>query len=61
MERVTLYETKEMNINTLNKNKLLATEMNFWRRSLGVSILQRRRNIRMEMRIERDIAEEIER
>lgn len=43
--------------------KLLTTEMDFWRSYLGVSRQQIRRNVDiiMEMGIERDIVEEIER
>lgn len=63
VESVTLYGAEVWDLNKTYKNKLLATEMDFWRRSLGVSRLQRKRNsdIRIEMGIEKDILEEIER
>lgn len=43
-------------MNRTSKNKLLTTEMDFWRTSRGVSRLERKRNthIRKDMEVEKD-------
>nr|CAI5864969.1 unnamed protein product [Callosobruchus analis] len=62
VQSVTLYGSELWDVTKASKNKLMATEMDFLRRSCGRSRLERVRNddIRMQMHMERHIHEDIE-
>nr|CAI5860317.1 unnamed protein product [Callosobruchus analis] len=62
VQSVTLYGSELWDVTKASKNKLMATEMDFLRRSCGRSRLERVRNddIRIQMHMERHIHEDIE-